>query len=64
MIVLVSSFRFIWIPLLWIYGHNKYLLFAGIDFTRQIMSFKVGPRSERVKSSSANGTRSIYTGKF
>ena len=50
--------------MLWINGHNKYLLFAGIDFTRQIMSFKVGPRAEKVKSSSANGKWSIYTGKF
>ena len=24
--VLVSFFRFIWIPVLWVFGHNKYLL--------------------------------------
>ena len=24
--VLVCSFRFIWIPMLWVYGHNKYFL--------------------------------------
>ena len=25
--VLVSSFRFIWIPMLWVYGHYRYLYF-------------------------------------
>ena len=33
--VLVSSFRFIWIPMLWVYGHQKYFTFrAGTDFRR------------------------------
>ena len=32
---IVSSFRFIWIPMLWIYGHNNYTFIAGIDFRRQ-----------------------------
>ena len=37
MMVLVSSFRFIWIPLSWVYDHNKYFnsYSAGIDFSRQ-----------------------------
>ena len=35
--VLVSSFRFIWIPRLWVYGHYKYFnsFIVGIDFIRQ-----------------------------
>ena len=34
---LVSSFRFIWIPMLWVYGRSKYIYChsAGIDFRRQ-----------------------------
>ena len=35
--ILVSSFRFIWIPMLWVHGHYKYVLSfsAEIDFRRQ-----------------------------
>ena len=35
--VLVSSFRFVWIPMLWVYGHCKYFYSysARIDFRRQ-----------------------------
>ena len=35
--VLVSSFRFIWIPMLWINDHYKFVYFysAGVDFSRQ-----------------------------
>ena len=35
--VLVSFFRFIWIPMIWVYDHYKYLYYysAGIDFGRQ-----------------------------
>ena len=35
--VLVSSFWFIWIPMLWVYGHYKYFYSysAGIVFRRQ-----------------------------
>ena len=49
--VLVISFRFIWIPVLWVYGHYKYFYSysAGIDFRRQILTSKVDPRTERVK---------------
>ena len=34
--VLVSLFRFIWIPMFWVYGHFKYFCSysAGIDFNR------------------------------
>ena len=35
--VLVGSFWFIWIPMLWVYGHYKYVYFysVGIDFSLQ-----------------------------
>ena len=35
--VFVSCFWFIWIPMLWVYGHQKYFYYysAGIDFSRQ-----------------------------
>ena len=35
--VSVSSFWFIWIPMLWVYGHYKYVdsYSAAIDFSRQ-----------------------------
>ena len=48
---LVSSFRFIWIPMLWVNGHYKYSYSysAGIDFRRQNLTTKVDPRAERVK---------------
>ena len=36
--VLVSSFWFIWIPVLWVYGHHKYFYCAGIDFSCQNMT--------------------------
>ena len=41
--VLVSSFHFIWIPMLWVYGHYNgcYCLSAAIDFRRQNLTFKV-----------------------
>ena len=43
--VLVSSLRFIWIPVLWVYGHYKYFYShsAGIDFGRQNLTSKDGP---------------------
>ena len=49
--VLLSSFRFIWIPMLWIYSRYKYVYShsAGIDFRRQILTSKVDPRTVRVK---------------
>ena len=51
--VLASSFRFIWIPMLWVYGHYEYFYSysAGIDFNRQnlILTTKVAPCTERVK---------------
>ena len=50
--VSVSSFRFIWIPMLWVYNHYKYVYpySAGIDFSRQIPTTKVDPRAARVKN--------------
>ena len=44
--VLVSSFRFILLPMLWVYGHYKYFnsFSAGIDFRRQHLTSKVDPR--------------------
>ena len=54
--VLVSSFRFIGIPMLYAYRHDKYFISfsAGTVFRRQnrcqIMTYKDGPRSERVKA--------------
>ena len=49
--VLVSSFRFIRIPMLLVYGQYKYCYSysAGIDFRRQILTTKVDPRAIRVK---------------
>ena len=35
--VLVSCLRFIWIPMLWVYGHYRYFCSAGIHFRRQIL---------------------------
>ena len=48
--VLVSSFRCIWIPVLWVYTalYMCYSFSGGIDYGRQILTFKVGPRTERV----------------
>ena len=53
---LVIAFRFIWIPMLCVYGYYKivYSISAGIDFRRQNVTFidltsTVGPRTERVK---------------
>ena len=38
--VLVSFFRFIWIPMLWVYGYYTYFYSysAGIDFSCQNMA--------------------------
>ena len=48
--VLVISFWFIWIPMLWVYDHYKYFnsFNAGTVFIRQILMHKDGPRTERV----------------
>ena len=36
-VLVISSFRFIWISMLWVYGHNKFVnsISAEIDFRRQ-----------------------------
>ena len=49
--VLVSSFRFIWIPMLWIIAHYKYVnsFIAVIDFRRQNLT-STGVRFWRLKS--------------
>ena len=50
--VLVSSFCFIWISMLWVYGRYKYFYTysAGFDFRRQNLTSKVDPRAVMVKS--------------
>ena len=49
--VLVSSFRFIWIPMLWVYDHWKYFDFfsAGIVFIRQNLT-SIDVRFWRIKT--------------
>ena len=59
--VFVSSFRFILIPMLWVYGHCKYFNFFSAGpgyrfyasetdvYRRQILTDKDGRRTERVK---------------
>ena len=49
--VSVGSICFIWIPMLWVYGHyNFFLSFsAGINFRRQNLTPNVGVCAERVK---------------
>ena len=49
--VSVSSFRFIWIPMLWVYGHYKYFnsYTAWIDFGRQNLT-STDVRFWRIKS--------------
>ena len=54
--VFVSSFWFIWIPMLWVYGHKKYFYSnsSGIDFDiyrRQILTAKVDHHSVRASIS-------------
>ena len=51
--LLASYFRFIWITMLWVDGHYKYLLLSvrvsTLDvYRRQILTSKVGLRTERV----------------
>ena len=41
--------------MLWVYGLINIIYYsAGIDFSRQILTTKVGPGAERVKPYSAN----------
>ena len=60
-IVLVSSFQFIWIPVLWFHDHYKYFTLlvreSSLDVRiwlsrRQILTSKVGSRAERVNVTS------------
>ena len=52
--VLVSSFWFIWIPMLWVYGHHNFFnsSSAGIDFRRQNLT-STDVRFWRLKSTPA-----------
>ena len=54
--ILVGSFRLIWIPMLWVYGHYKYVYSysVGIDFTRQILTSKDDLCAVRVKNINQN----------
>ena len=61
--ILVDSFRFIWIPVLWVYRHYKYFTLSVRGSTldvriwrlqSQILKSKDGPRAERVKVLTAN----------
>ena len=54
--ILVSSFFFIWIPLLLVYGHYKYFIYFSVRSSlesdvckRQILTYKDDPHTERVK---------------
>ena len=46
----VSSFRFIWITMLWVYGHIGYFhsYSAGVDFRRRNLTSKVDPHTAKV----------------
>ena len=52
--VLVNTSWFIWIPMLYVYGHYKYFDFysEGINFWRQILTIlsKIDSRAVRVKA--------------
>ena len=50
LILIVGSFHFILIPMLWVYDHYKYFnsFSAEIVFIRQNMMYKDCPRTERV----------------
>ena len=47
--VLVSSFDFIWLPMLWVYSHRKLVnSFTAVTVFRR--QNKVGPRAESAKA--------------
>ena len=60
---LVISPRFIWIPMLWAYGHYKFFFFykisAGINFRRQNLKSKINLHTETV-----NATVDVKNGLF
>ena len=60
--VLVSSFWFICLPMLWVYNHYKYFhsYSVGIDYPRQLLTTNVGPGTVRVKSKNIYHDRRIY----
>ena len=53
LIGLIPPVLLIWIPMLWVYDHYKYInpYSARIDFRRQNLTTKVDPRAARVKAS-------------
>ena len=55
-----SSFRFIWIPMLRVYGHSKYVYSysAGSDFRRQNLTSKFDPRVVMVNNTTRYTTSS------
>ena len=59
--VLVSSFRFIWIPMLWVYdNYTKAHSYSAEIFRRQnLTSTDVDPRAVRVKGRDSH-TLSLY----
>ena len=59
--VLVSSFRFICVPMIWVYGHYKFFNFSVRGsilnvYRRQMLTSKVSLRTERVKYGGLNHT--------
>ena len=60
--VLVSSFRFIWIPMLWVYGHYQYVdsYSAESDFSRQNLT-STDVRFCRLKSIPALWGLTLFT---
>ena len=64
--VLISSIWFIWIPMLWVHSHYKYFISfsAGIIFKyvyrRQILKYKDGIHTERVKLRCLFFTKKIF----
>ena len=60
--VFVSSFRFIWIPMLWVYRQYKYFYFycVRIDFSRQHLT-STDVRFWRLKSIPALYAKNAYS---
>ena len=70
--IVVSSFCFIWIPMLWVHGHYKYFISfgAGNDFRRQsitstlyrrqILTINVDPRTVRANLSNEISGSTCY----
>ena len=50
--VLVNSFWFIWIPMLWVYGHYKYFT---LSVQVSILDVRINPGAVRVNVGPASG---------